>query len=158
MFTEKDYQQIAKQGIPIETIQQQISHFVNGFPYLKVLKAATVGDGIVRVEENELEALVKAFDAQTDQVSLLKFVPASGAATRMFKALFAFKDEGKSDKSIVEFSERLRDFAFLKIYKASWPRRAEPLKPIWPRENFGRLRIICSRARGWITAIYPKDS
>jgi hypothetical protein len=112
MFTEKDYQQIAKQGIPIETIQQQISHFVNGFPYLKVLKAATVGDGIVRVEENELEALVKAFDAQANQVSLLKFVPASGAATRMFKALFAFKDEGKSDKSIVEFSERLRDFAF----------------------------------------------
>jgi len=70
MFTEKDYQQIAKQGIPIETIQQQINHFVNGFPYLKVLKAATVGDGIVRVEESELEALVEAFDAQADQVSV----------------------------------------------------------------------------------------
>ena len=112
MFTEKDLLQINKQGITLETIQQQIDHFVHGFPYLKVLKAATVGDGIVRVGDQELDELVSAFDAQADEVSLLKFVPASGAATRMFKALFAFKDEGKSDKSIAEFSARLRDFAF----------------------------------------------
>lgn len=119
MFTEKDLHQIAKQGIPLETIQQQINHFVAGFPYLKVLKAATIGDGIVRFEEEELEALVSAFDAQSSSVSLLKFVPASGAATRMFKSLFAFKDEGKSDKSIPEFSERIRDFAFFEDLKSA---------------------------------------
>ena len=100
MFTEKDLAQIEKQGISLETIQQQISHFETGFPFLKVLKAATVGDGIVRVSEEESAALVDEFDAQAKNVSLLKFVPASGAATRMFKSLFAFKDDGKSDKSI----------------------------------------------------------
>lgn len=119
MFTEKDLQQIDKQGISLETIEQQINHFVTGFPYLKVLKAATIGDGIVRVEEAEQAALVSAFDAHASSVSLLKFVPASGAATRMFKSLFAFKDDGKSDKSIPEFSERIRDFAFFDDLKAA---------------------------------------
>lgn len=119
MFTEKDLAQIEKQGISLETIQQQISHFETGFPFLKVLKAATVGDGIVRVSEEESAALVDEFDAQAKNVSLLKFVPASGAATRMFKSLFAFKDDGKSDKSIPEFSERIRDFAFFEDLKTA---------------------------------------
>ncbi len=119
MFTEKDLQQIFKQGIALDTIQQQINHFVTGFPYLKVLKAATVGDGIVRVNDDERDALVNAFDAQSSSVSLLKFVPASGAATRMFKSLFAFKDDGKSDKSIPEFCDRIRDFAFFEDLKAA---------------------------------------
>ncbi|HAK79863.1 MAG TPA: DUF4301 domain-containing protein [Runella sp.] len=119
MFTEKDLAQIEKQGISLETIQQQISHFETGFPFLKVLKAATVGDGIVRVSEEESAALVDEFDAKAKNVSLLKFVPASGAATRMFKSLFAFKDDGKSDKSIPEFSERIRDFAFFEDLKTA---------------------------------------
>ena len=112
MFNSQDQNQIKEKGIDLAVIDQQINHFVTGFPFLNVLKAATLGDGIVRVPEHELPDYVQAFDQQAASVSLLKFVPASGAATRMFKSLFAFKEEGKADKSIPEFRERLRDFAF----------------------------------------------
>lgn len=110
-FTEQDESQILAQGASLALVEEQIQNFVNGFPFLNVIKAATVGDGIIRVEESQAGELVSRFDRQADSLSLLKFVPASGAATRMFKSLFAAL-EGKNDKSVDEFFARLKDFAF----------------------------------------------
>ncbi|MCY7360202.1 MAG: DUF4301 family protein, partial [Rudanella sp.] len=111
MFTEQDLAQIAAQGIFIEKIDRQIEHFVNGFPYLNAIRAATVGDGIVRVDEDKLTTYTRRFDEIAGDYSLMKFVPASGAATRMFKSLFAALN-GKSDKSVDAFFEHLTEFAF----------------------------------------------
>ena len=116
-FTEQDQDQILAQGISLDQIDRQIQHFVQGFPYLNVIKAATIGDGIVRIAENELPAYIHRFDAAAHERDLVKFVPASGAATRMFKSLFAALD-GKSDKSTDEVFARLTDFAFYDDLKA----------------------------------------
>ncbi|MFN3382610.1 MAG: DUF4301 family protein [Runella zeae] len=156
MFTEKDLIQIANQGISLETIQQQIAHFQTGFPYLKVLKAATVGDGVVRVEENELATLVEDFDAQAADISLLKFVPASGAATRMFKSLFAYKDEGKSDKSIVEFGERLRDFAFFEDLKIAMAKDDIDIETEIVAGNFQKIADYLLSSKGLDYGNLPK--
>lgn len=156
MFTEKDLIQIANQGISLETIQQQIAHFQTGFPYLKVLKAATVGDGVVRVEENELATLVEEFDAQSADISLLKFVPASGAATRMFKSLFAYKDEGKSDKSIVEFGERLRDFAFFEDLKTAMAKDDIDIETEIAAGNFQKIADYLLSSKGLDYGNLPK--
>ncbi|GAB3333311.1 DUF4301 family protein [Larkinella ripae] len=115
-FTEQDQHQILAQGATLEQVDEQIQHFIDNFPYLPVIKAATVGDGLIRVDEQEADALVTRFDRQAPSLSLLKFVPASGAATRMFKSLFAAL-EGKSDKSVEEFFSRLSDFAFYDVLK-----------------------------------------
>ena len=128
MFTQQDQHQIAQKGIDFAVIDQQINHFITGFPFLNVLKAATVGDGIVRVADDELAHYVQTFDQQTASTSLLKFVPASGAATRMFKSLFAFKDEGKADKSIPEFTERLSDFAFFEALKTAMEKDGQAIE------------------------------
>lgn len=112
MFTQKDLHQISNQQISIKEIEQQIQHFVEGFPYLNLLKAATVGNGIIQVSDAAAVELANDFDTQIQNLSLLKFVPASGAATRMFKSLFTFKDSGKEDKSVIEFNENLSKFAF----------------------------------------------
>jgi hypothetical protein len=119
MFSDQDTSQITAQGISLHVIHQQISHFENGFPYLHILKAATIGDGVIRVSDQEAIELSADFDQKAPSLSLLKFIPASGAATRMFKSLFSFKDEDKKDKSIPEFSERLQDFAFYNELKAA---------------------------------------
>ena len=116
-FTEQDQDQILAQGISPNQIDQQIQHFVQGFPYLNVIKAATIGDGIVRVPDEQLVSYIRRFDEATHQRDLVKFVPASGAATRMFKSLFAALD-GKSDKSTDEVFARLSDFAFYDDLKA----------------------------------------
>lgn len=156
MFTDKDLLQIESQGIALATIETQINHFVQGFPYLKVLKAATIGDGIVRVTDAERDELVQAFDAQANSVSLLKFVPASGAATRMFKALFAFKDEGKSDKSITEFSERIRDFAFFEDLKASMAKENIDIEAVISSADFRVIADYVLSEKGLDYGSLPK--
>ena len=117
-FTEQDQDQILVQGVTLDQIDQQIQHFVEGFPYLNVIKAATIGDGIVRVPDDQITAYIHRFDEAAHERDLVKFVPASGAATRMFKSLFAALD-GKSDKSVDEFFTRIADFAFYEDLKAA---------------------------------------
>lgn len=117
-FTEQDQAQILAQGVSLNQIDQQIQHFIQGFPYLNVIKAATIGDGIVRVPDEQLVSYMRRFDEAAHERDLVKFVPASGAATRMFKSLFAALD-GKSDKSTDEVFARLTDFAFYDDLKAA---------------------------------------
>ncbi len=121
MFLEEDINQIKSRGSEVAEVEQQINYFVNGFPYLNLSKAATIGDGILSPNESEISELLALFDqnAADGEISLLKFVPASGAATRMFKALFGFLQGGKSDKSIEEFFERISEFAFYDDLKSA---------------------------------------
>lgn len=125
-FTEQDQDQIVAQGISPEQIDKQINYFVNGFPYLNVIKAATVGDGIVRIDEDQLAAYIHRFDQAAHERQLVKFVPASGAATRMFKSLFAALD-GKSDKATDEVFARMTDFAFYEDLKAAMAAQGQDL-------------------------------
>lgn len=116
-FTKQDQDQILAQGASLEQINEQIHYFVQGFPYLNVIKAATVGDGIVRVSDEQLPDYLRRFDDAAHELKLVKFVPASGAATRMFKSLFAALD-GKSDKAADGFFAQITDFAFYDDLKA----------------------------------------
>ena len=61
-----------------------------GFPTVKLKKAALINDGIVRIPESEIQSYVDFYNKKKDQLDILKFVPASGAATRMFKFLHEF--------------------------------------------------------------------
>ena len=111
MFTQADLNQIAAQGASTALVEQQIQHFVAGFPFLRVIRAATIGDGMVHMADDQLTRYIRQYDEQAGDLSLIKFVPASGAATRMFKSLFSAL-EGKSDKATDGFFARLDDFAF----------------------------------------------
>lgn len=119
MFIEKDIQQIKERGSDLSVVEEQVRYFENGFPFLQLSKAATVGDGIIRLTEDEIAQVISEFDksAADGEIALLKFVPASGAATRMFKSLFGFLQEDKKDKSVEEFFTKLKDFAFYEDLK-----------------------------------------
>ena len=125
-FTEQDEARILEQGVPLDQIDRQIHHFVQGFPYLNVIKAATVGDGIVRVAEEQLSAYIHRYDEAAHELDLVKFVPASGAATRMFKSLFAALD-GKADTSVDAVFDRLTDFAFYDDLKAAMAAKGQDI-------------------------------
>ncbi|MBX2953048.1 MAG: DUF4301 family protein [Leadbetterella sp.] len=111
-FTEKDLKQIKDRNSDLTTIQNQIENFKTGFPYINAVKAATIGDGILRLTDEQLNSYIQFFDAQAPKKSLVKFVPASGAASRMFKALYAAKDDGKTDKSVEQYDSEIKKFAF----------------------------------------------
>ena len=94
MITDQDRELLAQKGISEAKLQQQLRQFAEGFPYLRLKGAAAVGQGILRPSDSEREAFLTAWDAYTATTGhrVVKFVPASGAASRMFKDLFAFLD------------------------------------------------------------------
>ena len=125
MFLEKDFSQINELGIDLETVYQQINDFKEGFPFMQLQKAATLNDGVMKLTDEQLESFTALYEKKVSKLVPLKFVPASGAATRMFKSLFSFLEEGKSDKSTDQFFEKLNDFAFAEDLRKILPENAD---------------------------------
>ena len=125
MFTEKDISQFKSKGINIETINKQIKNFREGFAYINLHAVATKNNGLIAFSDKEIERLINLYSEESKKRNVLKFVPASGAASRMFKHLFEFIENYKgtdedynqliSDKSfnsVYYFLENIRDIAF----------------------------------------------
>lgn len=112
MFTTEDLKQIEQHGLTREAVEVQLENFRKGFPYLKIVRSAVVGDGIVAVEEREAERLRAEYRAAQSRLRIEKFVPASGAATRMFKDLFAFVESGQMNPTVEKLAQNIDRFAF----------------------------------------------
>ena len=93
MLTDSDMKNLAARGISSGQLQAQVERFVTGFPYLKIYDSARPGEGITVLDDARQGQAVERWDGYlADGGKVTKFVPASGAASRMFKALFAFVD------------------------------------------------------------------
>lgn len=116
MLTQQDLQQIAAKGIAEEQLQKQMDDFKRGFPFLRLDSAATVGHGILAPTDAEREEYIRQWDAyKAGKHRVTKFVPASGAASRMFKNLFAFLDadyDAPQTSFEHEFFDHIHQFAF----------------------------------------------
>ena len=115
-LTEIDLEILKNKGISEEKLAEELKMLAEGFPYLKIASAATPGHGIAVLTpemENKAENLWNEYLASGGRV--LKMVPASGAASRMFKDLFSFLN-GKSEKPDNDFMKKFFDeiekFAF----------------------------------------------
>ncbi len=93
IFTNNDLQQIKAKGLTKKDVESQIALFKSGIPFTNIAQAATLGNGIIALNDVLIKDSIAYFESKKDNVSLLKFVPASGAATRMFKFLFQFVNE-----------------------------------------------------------------
>ena len=117
MLTQEDKALLAKKGISEEQIAAQLACFEKGFPFLKLEAAASIGNGIVATSDSERDVYIKAWEAYKNEGGhvVTKFVPASGAASRMFKNLFEFLgadyDEPTTDFEKKFFSQ-IEHFAF----------------------------------------------
>ena len=91
MISKADQALLSKKGITAEQVAEQLKTFKTGFPFLKLEGAATIGKGVLNPSQQEIEDYLKGWDDYcAGGNAILKFVPASGAASRMFKDLFAF--------------------------------------------------------------------
>ena len=125
MFTEQDLQQIADHGLTLARVETQLENFRRGFPWLNVVRAASPGDGIAVLDAAQAEAAVARYEKAAAGLGIVKFVPASGAATRMFKELFEFVNEGKRGKGIDTLLSNLDKFAFAPELKEVLPEGAD---------------------------------
>ena len=100
-FTKKDIQQIQGKGLTVDIVNAQIELFKNGLPFVNLKSAAKVGNGILRISGEEKLHYINFFNKKRNDISFVKFVPASGAATRMFKFLFEFLRDFKPDEETI---------------------------------------------------------
>ncbi len=110
MLLEKDIQYITGKGITIAQVREQIERIKNGMSYSNLIAAANIGNGIERYNEDETQRLVNLYETKRNNLDIIKFVPASGAATRMFKFLFEFLNHFNPKKETIEsYSEMYND-------------------------------------------------
>ena len=100
-FTEKEIQQIKSKNLTAEKVNAQIQLFKTGVPFVNLKDAANIGNGILKFSEAEKKEAIQFFEKKRNHKTILKFVPASGAATRMFKFLFQFIQEYNGDEESV---------------------------------------------------------
>ena len=117
MLRKEDLAQIEQRGSSVQTVEEQIDRFKKGFPWMKIVAPATPERGILVLDEAQADAAVKYYEG-AQMNGKCKFVPASGAASRMFKDLFSGLDalkEGKElsdDAPAAKFVDRIAEFAF----------------------------------------------
>ena len=125
MLLEKDIQQITNKGITKEMVNAQISRIKNGMTYSNLKSAATIGRGIKLYKTEEIQGFIDVYKSKKNELDIVKFVPASGAATRMFKFLYLFLNQFNPQKDTIEefvkqqgndfvkkFTSQLKDFPF----------------------------------------------
>jgi hypothetical protein len=124
MFTQKDLQQIRSKGIPIDNINQQIKHFQQGFPPADITMPATPGQGIMLLSDGEQKHYRNVFLDNGPDNRIIRFIPASGAASRMFKVLFSALEDLKGlepasqwarirdSKDLSDFFKKLKQYPF----------------------------------------------
>jgi hypothetical protein len=168
MLTKKDLDQIAAMGISPETIEQQIQHFREGFPYARLIAPATREKGIRTFTEKEIHELITNYERMAKDLQLVKFVPASGAATRMFKHLFEFRealgDKSKetelladqSFNSVWYFFQHLGQFAFYDDLKKIMAKSGKNLEECLDKEDYGMILDYVMTEKGLNYANLPK--
>lgn len=106
----KHLEQLEKKGISKEKAIDQLQTFKVGIPPVTLVRAAVISDGILRLSAQEQEVLCRYFEAQCSTLKLLKFIPSSGAASRMFTSLFTvLEDYNPEQETLLAYIERTGD-------------------------------------------------
>lgn len=130
MLDSKDLEQLKQRGIAPEQVEKQLAQFKSGFPFADIQRPATIGDGILKANEADNQKYTALYDAEVKAgKKVVKFIPASGAATRMFKSMFEFKNSDAAKQSELagqkpydKFFGEFEKFAFASDIKAMNPK------------------------------------
>ena len=161
MLTQQDLKQLAQKGISEQQIETQLGQFKTGFPFLKLEAAAAIGHGIVAPTSDEGRKYVDAWQKyKAAGKRVVKFVPASGAASRMFKDMFAFVD-ADYDKPTTDFEKKYFDnidkFAFYgELDAVCQKNNGKGIKELVKEGNFKAVAANMLKAEGLNYGQLPK--
>lgn len=133
MLTQKDLELLSVKGISEKQIEEQLACFKKGFPFLEINASASVDKGILSISKEDQATYMDAWDAYlTENKKIVKFVPASGAASRMFKNLYEFLSAPYDEPTTPfeqQFFEGLPKFAFYEALNEACLRNEEASIP-----------------------------
>jgi hypothetical protein len=168
MYTLSDIEDFHKRGLLEEVVTLQRESLITGFPFMKLLRPAAKNDGIVVFSIKEIDELLAEYQELTAEIELTKFVPASGAASRMFKNLLNFKEEftknsNKGDflanndsSSVAYFFEHISDFAFFDALKDKMQNDGFDIYEEIEKYNFGLVIDYLITEKGLNYGFLPK--
>ena len=119
-FSEKDKKQIKEHGLTVKEVEQQLNDFKKGFPYIDIVKPVTKDDGVFPADNVVYNYMANLFSDYAKTHKIVKFVPASGAATRMFKDLMS----GNINQTVLEVLKNIQQFAFWNDLQNTLPKNA----------------------------------
>lgn len=140
LFNDQISAQLQNLGISVEKVTSQLENFKTGFPYLNVISAATPAKGITVMDEAQISEALNLYESS--QLKIAKFVPASGAASRMFKDLFNAVDTlekggSPSECAAEKFVTNIKDFAFYTPEEFDGKSELETLKKVLDADQMG---------------------
>jgi len=147
MFRESDLQYVEKIGLNKQKVMQQVEILQRGNLFVNITAPATAGKGIKVFDAKEIQQMLEGYDALIKGKKLLKFIPASGAATRMFKDVFTFMEKYKTgiyqdDPSLKEgflLMNRLPQIAFYPALKRSMSQQGMDLDDCLARKDYVKV-------------------
>jgi Domain of unknown function (DUF4301) len=170
-FSESDLRQMKAKGISPAKVSFQLERFKKGFPFLKLNRPCTLGDGIHVLESSEMEALVHAHTESALAGRTMKFVPASGAASRMFKSVLKFYRPVTTDKkrvpaesenqdpdypAFLQCMKEIKRFAFFDALKTLMLENGRDIEGLLNREQFEPVLEYMLTQKGLNLAGLPK--
>ncbi len=168
-LTTDDLRQIADRGMTRETVENQLLNFHKGFPPIKLVAAATSKHGIQQIPPRRIEELIELYTTYSKTHKIVKFVPASGAASRMFKHLFEFRSlyrgtsedqldllRDKGPDSVYYFFENIHDFAFFQTLLDSLEQRGLDFETIMEESRYEKILNALLTDKGLNYGSMPK--
>ncbi len=131
MLTITDHSSIEQRGMTVAQIKAQMAQLCQGIPPIPLNRPCTVGDGIVQLSSNDCSHYQAIFAKAQQAGRISKFVPASGAATRMFKDLLRFIQESVSTPMIQQAWTRIEDFPFIDTLKNTLHQNGTPFEQLY---------------------------
>ena len=172
IFSDDDEKDIERRGIKLEKVMSQIETFRKGLPFTILDRPATIGDGIFKLNEYELERLGNIFSEASAERELIKFVPASGEASRMFrlpqsfynrydqideKVIKAGAEKGDLDhKALLKFIENIRNFAFYEDLRSVMNSNGKDIEDHISRGQFKEILEYLLTSSGLSYGTLPK--
>lgn len=141
MWTKQDREQISARGSSLNHVEQQIKTFEQGIPFVKLQKPCALGDGITELQNPDIMRFSSLFEGAQLHGRVIKFVPASGAASRMFQSLLAcMKSHDKQtghpeDQHVTKFWGGIKRFAFYDALKAVMADQALDIEELLTRRE-----------------------
>jgi hypothetical protein len=171
VLTEKDVEQIQGRGMNLDMVQSQIDTFERGFPHVTLERPCTLGNGIVSLTNADHERLIDRYYQAANQGRFMKFVPASGAASRMFKSLLSILgrmnhtygtsrgNPNESDPDWEAFSlfiENIHRFPFFQSLKYCLKMDSLDVETLLNRRHYHEILLYLLTPKGLNLASRPK--
>ena len=169
---EQDIEQINAHGIDPDSVKSQLQKFEKGFPFAKLERSSTVGDGIQSIQKSDFDRLITKYLKAASNGRAMKFVPASGAASRMFKLLLSFNNRynqidedhisAQAEKgdaecgAVLKFIREIKRFAFYEDLKSATAKGGHDIDALISEGQYKEILEYMLSAKGLNYADFPK--